>query len=283
MDLQQKMIGESCAFRFAQKKQPRKSLQVLFSEFRKNAWATSVVICSALLLRKESHAFCPVNLRKCMNKISRDLRALFVQEGQPRTSHQILPTDFGKNGWAKSGVICARGLGGDQCFVVGHERRCGRIPAAFRSSPMGYRHGRGINNPGVERHQNSLRYLQSSTVSLFLVGGGAGAWSILIILFGIDDPLVSLGGWRRWHVERPQNSFRNLQSSTLPLFLVGGGILIILVGIDEDLHRVAYATQLYTGHADRGTYTAPRPRHLEPWSAFEHERYNIKVWASMLC
>ena len=39
-----------------------------------------------------------------MSKIWCDLRALFFQEGQPRTSHQILPIDFGKDAWAKSGA-----------------------------------------------------------------------------------------------------------------------------------------------------------------------------------
>ena len=65
----------------------------------------------------------------------------------------------------------------------------------------------------MERPQNSLRSLQSSTLSLFLVGGGASAWSVLIILVGIEDPLVILGVWERWRVERPQNSFRSRQPS----------------------------------------------------------------------
>ena len=39
--------------------------------------------------------------------------------------------------------------------------------------------------------------------------GGAGAWSVLRILFVIDDPGVVLGGRRRWRVERLQNSVRN--------------------------------------------------------------------------
>ena len=80
--------------------------------------------------------------------------------------------------------------------------------------------------------------LESTTLSLFSAGGGAGAWSFLRILFGIADPLVMLGGWRRWRVERPQNSLRSLQSSTLSLFVVDGGagawsVLAILFGIDD--------------------------------------------------
>ena len=35
---------------------------------------------------------------------------------------------------------------------------------------------------------------------------GIGAWSVLRILFGIDDPLVGFDGWQRWRVERPENS-----------------------------------------------------------------------------
>ena len=35
--------------------------------------------------------------------------------------------------------------------------------------------------------------------------GGADAWSVLRILFGIDDFLAVLGG-RRWRVERPHTS-----------------------------------------------------------------------------
>ena len=42
-----------------------------------------------------------------MGKIWRDLRAVLVQKRQPRRSHQILSSEFGKDGWVTSGVICA--------------------------------------------------------------------------------------------------------------------------------------------------------------------------------
>ena len=38
-------------------------------------------------------------------------------------------------------------------------------------------------------------------------------WSLLRILFGIGDPLSVLGGWRRWRVERLANSVRNRRPS----------------------------------------------------------------------
>ena len=63
-----------------------------------------------------------------------------------------------------------------------------------------------------------------------LADGGAGAWSVLRILFviddlsvvlggwrcwrfGVDDPLAVPGAWRRWCVERPQSSFGNRRPS----------------------------------------------------------------------
>ena len=55
----------------------------------------------------------------------------------------------------------------------------------------------------------------------FVAGGGAGAWSVLRILFVIDDLLVLCGGWRRWRVARPQIFF-NYLSTTLSWFLAGG-------------------------------------------------------------
>ena len=42
-----------------------------------------------------------------MGKIWCDLRALLVQNSQPRRSHQILFGEIRQNGWAKSGVLCA--------------------------------------------------------------------------------------------------------------------------------------------------------------------------------
>ena len=42
---------------------------------------------------------------------------------------------------------------------------------------------------------------ESTTFSWFWAGGGAGAWTVLRILFGIDDLLMVLGGWWRWRVE----------------------------------------------------------------------------------
>ena len=44
-------------------------------------------------------------------------------------------------------------------------------------------------------------------------GGGAGAWSVLRILLVIDDRLVDFGGRRRCRVERPENSVRNRRPS----------------------------------------------------------------------
>ena len=44
---------------------------------------------------------------KCMGKIWCDLRAWLFQKKHPRRSHQILSSEFGKNAWAKSGVMCA--------------------------------------------------------------------------------------------------------------------------------------------------------------------------------
>ena len=54
----------------------------------------------------------------------------------------------------------------------------------------------------VERPETS--FPESTTLLWFWVGGGAGAWSILriLFLFVIDDPLVVLGGWRCWRVNQ---------------------------------------------------------------------------------
>ena len=35
---------------------------------------------------------------------------MLFQKRQPGRSHQILSSEFGKNGWAKSGMICAVGF-----------------------------------------------------------------------------------------------------------------------------------------------------------------------------
>ena len=54
------------------------------------------------------------------------------------------------------------------------------------------------------RRANFERELR--TLLLFLAGVRAGAWSVLRILFAIDDPPVVFGRSRRWRVERPHNS-----------------------------------------------------------------------------
>ena len=46
---------------------------------------------------------------------------------------------------------------------------------------------------------------RSTTLSWFSAPRGAGAWSVLRILFAIDNPLVVFGPSRRWRVERPSN------------------------------------------------------------------------------
>ena len=51
------------------------------------------------------------------------------------------------------------------------------------------------------------------TVSLFSACGSAGAWSVLRILFGIDDLLSVLGRWQRWRVERLENFAWNQRPS----------------------------------------------------------------------
>ena len=43
------------------------------------------------------------------------------------------------------------------------------------------------------------------SLSLILAGGSAGAWCVLRIMFGIDDSLADFGGWQRWRVVRPEN------------------------------------------------------------------------------
>ena len=86
----------------------------------------------------------------------------------------------------------------------------------------------------AERPPNFVR---STTLSWFWAGSVAGAWSVLRILFRLDDVLVFfggrrrwrvqflrilfvidelpvvLGGWRCWRVERPQNSVRTRRRS----------------------------------------------------------------------
>ena len=47
--------------------------------------------------------------------------------------------------------------------------------------------------------------MESTPTSLFWVGGSAGAWSVLRILFGIDGPLAALVGWEHWRKEPPEN------------------------------------------------------------------------------
>ena len=61
------------------------------------------------------------------------------------------------------------------------------------------------------RRANFERELR--TLSLFLAGARAGAWSFLTILFAIDDPLVVCGPSRRWCLERPHNSVRDRRPS----------------------------------------------------------------------
>ena len=62
----------------------------------------------------------------------------------------------------------------------------------------------------------SPEYFSESTIlSWFWAGGGAGAWSVLRILVGIDDPLVVLGGCQRWRVEHLENSARSRRPAVL--------------------------------------------------------------------
>ena len=51
------------------------------------------------------------------------------------------------------------------------------------------------------------------TFSLFAACGSAGAWSVLRILFGINDLLVVFGVRERWRVESPTNSVWNRRLS----------------------------------------------------------------------
>ena len=69
------------------------------------------------------------------------------------------------------------------------------------------------------------------TFSWFWAGGGAGAWSVLRILFGIDALLAVLGGW--WHAHGASWELMNFS-----WFWAGGGddawsVLRILFGIDD--------------------------------------------------
>ena len=43
-------------------------------------------------------------------------------------------------------------------------------------------------------HAGACRNRRPSRFFRLSAGGGAGAWSVLIILFGIDDPVVIFGG-----------------------------------------------------------------------------------------
>ena len=60
-------------------------------------------------------------------------------------------------------------------------------------------------------------------------------WSVLRILFVVDYLLVIFGGWRRWRVERPRNSFWNRRPSRGFRRLAAGArsVLKILFGIDD--------------------------------------------------
>ena len=103
-----------CALRALpfQKRQSRRSHQIFSSEFGKDGWAKSVVICAPCFIRKDIRAddtrvVGPVNLRRMHGQ---NLVWLFGN-GQPHRSHQILSGQFGKNAWgAKYGVICAARL-----------------------------------------------------------------------------------------------------------------------------------------------------------------------------
>ena len=53
----------------------------------------------------------------------------------------------------------------------------------------------------------------SMTLSLFWAHGSAGAWSVLKIVTGIDDPLAVCCGRQRVRVERPENSVWNRRPS----------------------------------------------------------------------
>ena len=60
--------------------------------------------------------------------------------------------------------------------------------------------------PALARGASSQFCSRSTTLSWFSAPRGAGAWSVLTILFAIDDPLVVFGPSRRWRLERPHNS-----------------------------------------------------------------------------
>ena len=67
----------------------------------------------------------------------------------------------------------------------------------------------------------------------FWAGGSAGAWSVLRLLFGINDPLLVFGGWRRWREFFSESTAFSWSSA-------GGGagawnVLRILLGIDDHL------------------------------------------------
>ena len=90
---------------------------------------------------------------------------------------------------------CSRVLfGGRRHWCVG--RSLSTVPPNRQPSSG----SRGVAAPA--RGGPSDFFLESTTVWRFSAGGGAGAWSIFRILFGMDDP-------PRLRVERPQNSVRN--------------------------------------------------------------------------
>ena len=92
----------------------------------------------------------------------------------------------------------------------------------------------------------------------------------------IHHHLAVLGGRRRWCVELPETSLRNHGSAGGAVATPPRQYLAAPTPVTHSTgptpHRVRHSS--YTALVDRGTYTAPRPQHLEPSSAFEHERYD---------
>ena len=93
---------------------------------------------------------------------------------------------------------------------MSNRSRCGavRIACAAGEPSAGFVR---VESLPLWRRANFERELR--TLSLFLAGARTGAWSVLRILFAIDDPLVVFGPSRRWRVERPHNSVRDRRPS----------------------------------------------------------------------
>ena len=117
----------------------------------------------------------------------------------------------------------------DPLVVFGGWRR-GRVGRA-QNSARDQRPSRGFRRAApLARGASSEFFSESATLLWFWAGDGAGAWSVLRLLFVVDDPLVVFG--RVATLARGAPSEFSLESTT-----------------------TAHTT--YTAHIHHGTYIAP--------------------------